>query len=356
MKARQGESDPFMRKALMLIGALPLLLGTAVPVVAQSLDCSKEANRAACDTQVLARQRAVYDAPPLETLVGKGQVIRLFHSNAFGRNLGMIAVERRPGAEPRIETRFDPAAEPRPFTDQLSAPLPVAVWERLWDEGRFFDRTLGPPPASDRLVICADGSSVIVEMIDAEGRIRRATGSGCQRDLPFVLAEKIATAALDADPACALLANRDPHDAIHALGNCRMLGGDRAAAAQAFNVIQGSAFRYPNGPEDAPAIRAQLDDQVELNWPGEAPVRGMTNAARAWASHGNDGTLHLSRLFGETSDRVRIEGVIAFRRGEHEREPRTAKVTMIWERRNGFDFRLRSLVSEAAPPPPPDDH
>ena len=113
-------------------------------------------------------------------------------------------------------------------------------------------------------------------------------------------------------------------------------------------------FLDPRGADFARALEENFHENATLNWPGEAPVAGSARASRVWSSHGEDGSFFASVIHGETANRVRMEGFIRLRPGEHETAPREARAVMIWTRENGFDFRLRSLASE--PPPPSDDH
>jgi hypothetical protein len=318
--------------------------------------------QAPCQAERLAAMDRLYGVQPAERLAAdKVQSIRAYFIDAWGRDRGFFALERRPGDEPRMIARFDPDEDPRPARNGLSAPLPLAEWDRVWSESAQFDRPLAPiavaveTEAGTEIRICSDSWTAAVEMIDAKGRVRRAWETACNAGLAYDAARRIAAAALAAEPVCALL-ERPASEAVRTLDDCRRLAGDRAAAAQAFNVLHKDWMLYPNDAESAPAIRQYFDDAAELNWPGEAPVHGARAAALAWASHGHDGNFFPALIFGETADRVRMEGVIALSRGEHETKPRTAKTVMIWERKNGFDFRLVSLRSETPPPVDDDGH
>jgi hypothetical protein len=159
----------------------------------------------------------------------------------------------------------------------------------------------------------------------------------------------MADLAVELFPACALLNAEQHRNAVTRLGACALLEGDRIAAALAMNQYESNWFANPN-PGMGMSIAYLFYDQAEIDWPGEPVVRGSTAAASAWVERMQKRHFWMSRVVGETPDRVRIEGMLQDMSSDEPGGTRRAKAVQIWTRENGFGFRLRSLKVGAFEP------
>lgn len=255
-----------------------------------------------------------FGLPSAETRLAAGDQVR--RAMYFGRSVNpMVAVEyrRAAGQEPMVSLylrRHPNVALPEPA---VSVPIPLEDWERIGDWARFFDRSLAPLPREPRgesIMVCADGGFDIVEVTEPgesrpRARLRQRAEQGCDDGLATLYADQMAEAAVRLVPACRGL-DQDGGP-VYVLRACAMLQGDRAAAAIAHNRLRRLRFA------DAAADIADLfSTDAVLDWTGTRTTGG-SRAAAAWivATRGDDrSNLHLLRLVGETSERVRADGVL----------------------------------------------
>ncbi|RYH06365.1 MAG: hypothetical protein EON57_06640 [Alphaproteobacteria bacterium] len=234
----------------------------------------------------------------------------------------------------------------------LRGAVPLATWDRLFAHAKYFDRDLAPRTGkTDDLALCLHSWVVTVEAVTApgpRGGVRRKTQDACGEGLAVDLAFEMADTAVALLPACALLDAERHRNAVTRLGACGQLTGDRAAAAQALNRYNAHWFANPQ-PGSAPSIAYLFHDQAEIEWPDQPRVRGGAAAALAWAGHMQQRRFWITRVIGETPDRVRIEGKVQ-QIADQRADWRSADAVQIWTRENGFDFRLRSLQVGAFTP------
>ena len=227
----------------------------------------------------------------------------------------------------------------------LSAVVPLATWESLQADAYAFDRTLTSEANEAIPSICLHSWVVRVETVDARGKIRQATQSACDEGLAVRYGFKIARAAVSSLPSCALLDPDKTRNDVTRLAECAILAGDRAAAAQAFNAYHTTWFANPRGPDFARALQYMFYDRAELSWPGQPAVVGSEDAAKVWATYAGSNPFFATRIYGETADRVRIEGSILMDARQPDALRTRVPATMTWTRENGFGFRLKSLSS-----------
>jgi hypothetical protein len=154
---------------------------------------------------------------------------------------------------------------------------------------------------------------------------------------------KLANIAVESFSFCSTLSREASRNDVARLVDCWRLRGDRTAASQAYNRLHTRWFLHPNGADFARSLYELFYDRAEMTWPGKAKVTGAATAAQLWAGKASQDRFVPQIYFGETQDRVRIEGQIWPRPKSDEERPQPIPVTMLWTKENGFDFRLRSL-------------
>ena len=291
--------------------------------------------------QVERDQRARYDAPPVEDYARqKTEMMRAFFIDGYGHDVGLVTVTRAPAQEPRIEWRAPKPREGEGAVSVMNAIVPLSLWRDLQGASGYFDRALVQRPTKQH-VICLHGWGTRVEMVDDNGKIRHATADGCGDDsLAWPFAKRMAATALATMPTCALLNAERAGNDIMQLGKCTVLAGDRAAAAEAYNAYDTPWFANPRGEDFARSLTYLFLEKLDFSWPGETPATQGAAAARLWSIHAGENFFSPQRVFGETADRVRMEGVIWVRGATPEANPKATAATMIWERCNGFGFRV----------------
>lgn len=328
----------------MLAAALALL--PLASLNAQAPNCRDDRGQDRCGATSQSKQRAAYGLMPIERLAEqKVHLMRTFFVDGYGNDAGAVTFARAPAQEPRMEVRFARPRNGGVAPAPLSTIIPVATWDKLVAESADFDRTFAPSAAGGEVNICLHAWVATVEAVDVDGRIRRRTEGACDKGLAMRHAFRLAAAAVEALPACALLDPKKTRNDVTRLAECTLLAGDRAAAAQAYNTFQSTWFENPRGADFARALQYHFFEQVEFAWPGEVPVIGSEKASGIWATRAGEQRFSAQRVYGETANRVRIEGFISVNRGGPDGAPQQVPATMLWTRENGFDFRMRSLTS-----------
>lgn len=328
----------------LIAGILALGIVTSASTArAQGSKCTDDTGQDRCAAEAQQKQQSAYGLDAIEELATKGaQVVRAYFVDGYGRDAGLVNFVRDPASEPRVEwlqPRSNGSGAPRAL---LSGVVSLATWEALQADGQMFDRQLVPKP--EDLTICLHGWMVRVETVDAGGKSRRSTQSACDQGLTVQYGFKVAKAAVESLPSCSLLDPERTRNDVTRLSECTLLTGDRAAAAQAFNIFRTPWFANPRGPDFARPLQYLFHDRAEISWPGLPAVTGSEPASKLWAEQAANSFFVPSRVHGETADRVRIEGTIMFV-GTPRANNRRVPVTMIWMRENGFGFRLRSLTA-----------
>lgn len=297
-------------------------------------------------TPVLAQEATAYGAPEVVALVSaKTQVARVIFMDGNGQQAGLIAFIRAPGEEPRVEVRLPPANEWRQAYPPMMATISAAAWRDVLEAGAGFDLVPAspqpaPPGQLESRAICMHAWRATVEMVDAQGNIRRRHEDACQDGAAVRYGFTLAKAAVAALPACATLDAARARNAVTQLRDCSMLSGDRAAAAEAFNAWSTPWFAHPRGPDFARPLAYLFSPAAKIVWPGDGAVKA--DASEAWVAKGNDRRFQPRRIIGETADRVRMEGIASVRANENA-EYVWAPATLVWIREGSRDFRVLSF-------------
>ncbi|WP_428969422.1 hypothetical protein ACQR50_00690 [Sphingomonas sp. Xoc002] len=332
----------------MLTAILALLL--TVPALARSPSCRDDPTLSHCATEA---QRALYDAPPAEDYARqKAQMARAFFVDGYGLDVGLVTLWYAPAAEPRVAWRMPSPRKGEDALPPIDATLALSAWREVTGAGTYFDRPLVQTPQAGGS-ICLHGWTVRVEMVEADGKVRRAIQSGCGDDaLVWPFARRMTAAAIAAMPACASLDAEKTRNDITRLNKCNRLGGDRAAAAEATNVYDSPWFANPRGEDFTRALTYLFAEQLDFAWPGEPVATDGEAAARIWSGHVGDTPFSPRRTFGETADRVRMEGMLWPRGATADTTRKPLPATLVWERCNGFGFRVTRFWTGTTPPRP----
>ena len=319
--------------------SLVLVLAAMAPVLARAADRP--------DLKI----EEIYDAPSIEKLAAsKVLTLRVAFLDDYGRDISLVSFLRSPAEEPRVEVRFPRSSGVERPRELLTAPISAVTWNVLVADAANFDRTLvektqAPRPDGSReIVICLHGWTVMVEAVDEEGHIRRRQEGACDHGLTAPYGFALAKAAVAAMPACAALRADRVRNAPGQLVQCGRLAGDRAAAAELLNTWNDPMFAGANSSDHASSIANFFHPDAVVTWPGEAPARGMVKASEAWIAHLDKMDFYPERIFGETPDRVSMEGVVGVHQAEG--DDKLFPAMMVWSRTDGYGFRMLSLVAK----------
>ena len=335
-----------MIRLLTALTGLPTALLLPLLAMAQSADCRDDRGQDRCAAESQSRQRAGYGVPPIEELArGKAHVLRVFFVDGYGQEAGLIAALRAPGAEPRVEVyRFRPQGV-REATP-MAAPLAPGEWQRLIGEARYVDRSIAAAPGPEAQ-ICLHSWLVTVEVADPDGKVRRRTQDACSDGPAVLFGFALARTAVAAIPACGLIKDSTTRNDVTRLASCAGMGGDRAAAAEAWNWLDASPLGGRTPPEGEQRLRYAFGREARFAWPGRPAVQGGEAAAQLWIEQ-RVRRFWPRALIGEDAMRVRAEGVLAL--GEREGQPQRPwpHATMVLTRGRGMDFTVQSLTVTAA--------
>ena len=284
---------------------------------------------------------------------GGDQVYRVFYFNTHGDNILLIAFLRPRGRDPVVRVHYPSSGGAR-SSESIEAPLTQPVWDELVRRAAHFDRTfeLRPGEAPEDRNVCFDGGSYRIEAVGrARGRlpaeIRRDFESACENGPGSLFAEEVARLALPLFAHCAMLGPDEALGEMYKLRDCRVLHGDRLAAAEVLNLADG--FRFVDGPGEAHRIAGRFADEAAIDWNGERYRGPGHRADEFWMERlGEDGAyLFVERVDGETADRVRLTGALsrsvdtpAGRSAGYE----TARVEQVWVRDFNGDMRVESAT------------
>ncbi|HEX8364256.1 MAG TPA: hypothetical protein VF603_03115 [Allosphingosinicella sp.] len=267
----------------------------------------------------------IFGLPPASRRLAAGDQVR--RAMVFGRNLNpVVAVEfrRARGNEPTVAIYLPRETDSALREPAISAPVPLAAWERVVEASDHFDRELVPlpprpePTSDDEIVIyCSDAWVHIVEATDSpdtrlgyldespRSRIRQRVEDTCSGGLANAYADLLVETARQLIPACRALEPRSRGADVLAI--CGILDGDRMAAAEAFNRLRGL-----RDARDPARLRSMFSDRIALDWQG-TPAARREDATRLWlAGTRADGGAHLffRRLVGDNANRVRVTAVL----------------------------------------------
>ena len=341
---------------------LALALGSASFAAAKDQpdrNCTDDRGVDRCSAAQQKRVRELFGVRSIEEHAAAGdQVRRAFYVDGYGGDVVTISFVRAAGREPMLWVHY-PARKGEPRSEPLSAAVPDSVWQGVIERSAHFDRKLVPLPGEARskddddtqeIVLCIHSWVYTVEATDPaerEGRpptIRRKVEDACENGLAEAYAVDLQRAALPLFPHCAALDPKQHRNPASQLGACRLLEGDRLAAAEVLNRAE--ELDHLEGPDDANSIRHLFDWEAVVDWAGQRND-GTDSAAKFWATKITEGegrtNLYYDTIRGESSERVRLNGILLRPAAGPDYE--VAKVEQIW-RRDGRDFVIERVSVE----------
>lgn len=303
--------------ALLLSG---LLTGGAAAGQAQAdRNCRDDRGVDRCSDEQQRRTRALYGAKSIEEHAAAGdQVRRIFYVDGYGRDLVMIAFVRTAGRDPTLSVHHPQRDGERPRPEPIQAAVPQDVWDEVIERSEHFDRSFVPSaaPASDALSICLHSWVYTIEAVDPPQRgrpvqVRRKSEDACEDGPGGIYAVDLQRIALRLVPHCAALDPEQHRNPASMLATCRILHGDRLAAAEVLNLAD--AFRQLDGPEDARQIAGHFAQEAQIDWAGTNYRGSGHRAAEFWTgrlggSGGYPTNMYFERVVGESGSRVRLTG------------------------------------------------
>ncbi len=311
-------------------------------VLARAQPCDDGVRRVGCSAEARAELPKLYGVPPMEELADSGaQIVRAYFIDDYDRPNGLLTFVRAPGSGPRVEWRNSSPGSSKPLPPRLTHELSLTVWDEVQREGYLFDRALVPEPPRASMPPpppCPHSWVVQVESVDPDGKICRRIEDACRAALTARYGFRMAAIAVQAIPGCELLRMRKNN--VYRLLECSSLEGDRITAAQATERFHDLLFSQGN-------LFGLIDRAAELAWPGIPLAKGVSAGVEVWQQQDGRRRFRPTRIVGEAADRVRIDGEIRLSDGASDGGSKSVPATLIWTRRDGFDFQLRSL--KAAP-------
>jgi len=311
--------------ARILAAALAgLLLGA--PSVAQQAErdrnCRDDRGVDRCSDEQQRRTRTLYGVRSIEEHGAAGdQVRRIFYVDGYGRDLVMIAFARTAGRDPALWVHYPQREGERRRPEPVQAAVPQSAWDEALRRSEHFDRRFAPlaAGASDAFSICMHSWVYTIEASDPPERgqpmeIRRKTEDACEDGPGGVYALELQRIALELIPHCAALDPEQHRNAASILDACRLLHGDRLAAAEVLN--RAHPFRQLGGAGDAQRIAGRFAHETRIDWAG-TPYRGPGHrAGEFWAGRlvradGAPTNMYFERLEGESGSRVRLTGLLS---------------------------------------------
>lgn len=340
--------------ALTLLGAF-LLPADGSLAQAQSgpgVDCRDDQGVDRCPEAEQRRVRALYGVGSIEEHRTAGdQVRRVFYVDGYGRDMVAISFVRARGRDPMVRIDY-PRREGQPRPEPLAAPVPQAVWDDILGRSRNFERSFAPRPDDDPNVIrmCIHPWVYTIEAADPAighqpATSRRKTEDACEGGPGALYAREVERAALALIPHCAALDTEQHRREASMLAACRILRGDRLAAAEALN--RAGVLRRVGTPAEMGLMFGRFGHEAVIDWNG-ARNEGSGSALAFWISKlGEEGrpSLFFESVEGESADRVRLIAMLIRSPdgpGEQARHERS-RVEQVWVRHGGLDFQIERV-------------
>jgi hypothetical protein len=314
-------------------------------------DCHDDDMVDRCSAGQQRKVRELFGVKSIEAHRDAGdQVRRAFYVDGYGNDVVAISFVRPKSGDPVLWVHFlrqsdGSRAEP------LTAPVPEAIWQDLIRRSSHFDRRLVAPPKvqseSGDITLCMHSWVFTVEATDPAGKyepaiLRRTTEDACDNGLGEAFATELQRAAVPLLAPCDRLDRARHRNEATLLSACRLLRGDRLAAAEVMNQLEW--FRNVDEPEDKVLLAGQFAYDARLDWAGEQ-IASAGSAAEAWArkvTEGGRANLFYEFIEGQSADRVRFVGLLS-RAVEGESVYRRARVEQIWTR-NGSRFEIETAT------------
>jgi hypothetical protein len=299
-----------------MIGITALLLLAISAQTAPDRNCTDGRGVDRCAEAQQGRSRALLGVRTIEAHRDAGdQVRRVSYVDGNGYDVIVIAFVRAPGRDPAVFVHF-PRHDGRPAPEPIQAAVPYEVWTEMLTRSAHFDRSFVPLPAGQgEPDICLHPWIYTVESTDPAranlrpAALRRKTENACADGPAEAFAMDAQRLALPLFPYCARLdPQRFPNPATR-LGACRLLRGDRMAAAEVLNRL--GAF-HARESQDVVNLAGIFTRDARIEWHGR-PSPGRGGAAAFWLS----GVAEASRanffyevVEGLAADRVRVTGAL----------------------------------------------
>lgn len=246
---------------------------------------------------------ALFGVPPIEELQSAGaQGCRAFFVDGNGRDLVTITFMRMPDSEPMLSVHFPRQGE-QPAVAPATTLVPSAAWERVLSASLHFDRALADDQGNEEassvpgtITVCLHSWVYTIEAVDpgirgGTSRLGREVEDSCENGLAEPYASELAKIALPLLPYCAALDPEQHRNTAALLYACRLLEGDRLAAAHGLNLV--SRLDSLEAGDQA-VVSPVFDYTATLIWDGQR-FDGSGAAARAWLQQGTVGGV--SHLF-----------------------------------------------------------
>jgi hypothetical protein len=305
-------------------------------------NCRDDRGRERCADSALQQLRTLYGVQSIEELAASGaEVRRIFYVDGYGRDTVLIAFVRAPTSDPTLWIHH-PRQDGEERLEPFHAPVPIDVWNEVIERGRNFHRSFagqsGPTIEPDgSIMVCSHSWIYVVEAAERAsagrpGRIRRKIEDACQDGPAKIYAGELERIALALIPHCAALEPEQYRNPASILAACRMLHGDRLAAAEVMN--RAMAFRELRGPVDVDRISGSFAEATEIDWAGQLYRGSGYRAGEFWTARlergdGRPTHMYFERAVGETADRVRVAGMLS---RSIEDGTETAAIEQIWAR------------------------
>lgn len=331
---------------------LLLLAGPAAAQLRPNQSCRDDNGLDRCADEQQRRARALFGVRSIEEHQAAGdQVRRVFYVDGYGRDLILIAFVRAPGRDPTLWVHFRPM-EGQPRAEPMQAPVTQAAWDEVVNRSENFDRSYAPRPGDTDPCVHA-----WVFTIESVGRrrgrlpaeVRRKTESACENGPGSAYAREVQRIALSLMPHCAALDPRNHRNPASMLDACRILHGDRLAAAEVLNRAE--AFQSVSGPRDEPRLAAVFGHEPRIDWNGNRYQGSGGGAATFWAGRLAQASgwtnFYFHSVDAESADRARLTGVL--RRSADTPRGRstgseTARVELVWVRDFNGDMQVESAT------------
>jgi hypothetical protein len=319
----------------MLAAALSFLLLAAQ--AQPDRNCTDDRNRDRCGESSQQEMRALYGVQSIEELAAsRTEVRRIFYVDGYGNDLVLIAFVRAPGRDPELQVHH-PRREGRPTAEPFRVPVTQAAWNEVAERGSTFERRFAPIPGRSDM-ICLHSWVFTIEAAEPSRfaarpfGIRRKVEDACNSGPGQAYAQEVQRIALPLVPHCAALDPDQHRNAASILSFCRLLKGDRLAAAEVANGAM--AFRSLGGSADSGRIAGRFAEETAIDWAGEQYRGPGHRAGEFWASRsapsaGTVTNMSFERIEGETGARVRVVGRLSRSLGDANE---TAAVEQIWVR------------------------
>jgi hypothetical protein len=341
-----------MALILRLAALILLLIGTG-PAVARTAECSDDRGVDRCAPEQHRKVLELFGMQTIEHHRDRGdQVRRVFYVDGYGQDLLAIAFLRAPGRDPAVFVHY-PQHQGEPQVEPLQALVPQSVWEDVLRRSAFFERPLAPIKGkTDDLLLCLHSWVYTVEANDPArpdgdaGSLRRKTADACGDGPAEAFSDEVQRAALALFPHCSRLDSTQYRNEVTQLSACRLLAGDRIAAAEVMNRAQ--AFRQEHGEGEVPPLTDLFAFDASIDWNGDRSPSQQLQAAPFWARKiaqaasqtVSDGLMNfryllfsIERVEGVSGSRVRLVGSLSrSRKGAKNAAPveERARVEQIW--------------------------